>query len=96
MPVRARNAKKRISTAAELEAWETLFATGYDFFGDLGLHHKEHTPEARAAAKEAWHRLGANFLDNRADPSRADGWAGEPWALEEFGPPRQAAERRRR
>jgi hypothetical protein len=34
-PVRARHPKRRVSEAAELEAWETLFATGFDYFGDL-------------------------------------------------------------
>lgn len=97
MPVRARASKRRrMSEAEELEAWETLFATGYDFFGDLGLSHKERTPEAIAAAKEAWSRLGDRFLANRTDPGRTDGWACEPWALETFGPPPSSRERRRR
>ena len=82
MPVRARRSKRRTSHVAELDAWETLFATGYDYFDDLGFGGRRGTERARAAAADAWRRLGARFLANRTD-----GWSCEPWALQTFGEP---------
>jgi len=55
--------KRRLDPVAEAELWATLFATGWDFFGDLkdlGIHDDE---AARAALPEAWARLGRIFLD---------------------------------
>lgn len=84
MPVKAMRPKRRVSEAAELAAWETTFQTGYDFFGDLSFDNKEHTPEVRAAATEAWRRHGTRFLAARSE-SEADQ---VPWALETFGEPK--------
>ena len=80
MPVKVRRPKRRMSVAAELEAWSVLFATGYDFFGDLGFPKQE---EARKAARDAWERLGPAFMA-RWTPSSA---RSVPWALEAFGEP---------
>ncbi len=88
MPRRHRQAKRRVAPEAEAEAWATLFATGYDFFGALkewGFERELFAPgtAARAAAPEAWARLGRIFLDRRM----GDGFNGEPWALKQFGEP---------
>jgi len=88
MPRRQRQAKRRASPEAELEAWATLFATGHDFFSDLkewGFVRESFAPgtAARAAAPEAWKRLGRIFLDR----GLGDAFNGEPWALKQFGEP---------
>lgn len=75
MPVKRRRGKRRLSRAAELEAWEVVFQTGRDFFGDLEDIGVEDTPEAR---RDAWRRLGADFLASAA---------ADPWALREYGEP---------
>jgi hypothetical protein len=83
MPVKRRVSKRRLSPEDEMKAWSELFDVGYDFFQDLellGLSERE----ARAAAPEAWRRLGHLFLDQwKPTDARA-----VPWALEEFGEPR--------
>ena len=84
MPPKRRPGKRRLDPETELEAWSMVFACGHDYFGDLpriGVPMDEHGhgPE-RAAAEEAWHRLGARFLVEKADPVQ-----GTPWALSEFG-----------
>ncbi len=84
MPVKARRQKRGMSLAAEVEAWSTLFSTGWDYFDDLGFGGREGTERARARAAEAWLRLGAVFLAS----GLADEWAcGVPWAQREFGDP---------
>ncbi len=88
MPVKRRISKRRVSPDVEVEAWATLFATGHDFFCDLkewGFVRESFAPgtAARAAAPEAWARLGRIFLDRRM----GDGFNGEPWALKQFGEP---------
>lgn len=81
MPVKRRANKRRIDPAVELEAWGPFFESGLPgFAGDLeelGHHDQE---AMRAAAPDAWSRLGRLFLDRR---ERAD----QPWALREFGAP---------
>lgn len=82
MPVKRRIAKQRaISVADELQAWSVLFGSGFDFFDDLddiGLPVSRR--EGHPMAKEAWRRLGAEYL-RRHD-------AAEPcWALDRFGSP---------
>ncbi len=64
MPVRARRPKRRISEAAEVEAWETLFETGMDLFNDLGLGLRfgPHSEDEFALVRDAWQRLGDRFL----------------------------------
>jgi hypothetical protein len=83
VPVKRRNAKRRVSVAADLFAWETMFEHGYDFFNDAGISHQESTPEAQAAIKDAWRRLGHRFLAER-DPNAHNGPA---WAVETLGEP---------
>jgi hypothetical protein len=75
--------KRRLGPAAEVEAWSEIFQCGYDFFGDLeplGFKGGDADRAARAAAPEAWARLGALCLETHADR--------KPWALEKFGQPR--------
>lgn len=91
MPVKRRLSKRKLSTAAELAAWSELFTTGYDFFDDLepfGFPHIHDADRAaRAAAPEAWSRLGETFMMTwEPDPRVRE----EPWALEEFGKPWEA------
>lgn len=88
MPRRQRQAKRRNSPEIEAEAWATLFATGRDFFDDLkewGFRRELFAPgtAARAAAPEAWKRLGRIFLDR----GLGDGFLCETWALKQFGEP---------
>ena len=89
MPVKKRAAKRRLDALAELAAWSMVFQSGWDYFGDLprigvAMDERGHRPE-RAAAEEAWHRLGARFLAEGADPVQDT-----PWALSEFGKPGRA------
>ena len=84
MPVKARRPKRRTSDAADLEAWKTLFETGFDYFNDLGFGSGPHSGPERSMIRKAWHRRGATFLARREQPR----WAREvPWALETFGEP---------
>lgn len=79
---RRRHAKA--GSPAELAAWETVFETGHDFFGELKPWGFATCAAARDGAPAAWARLGSQFLATHPkDPHR------EPWALVEFGPPDQ-------
>lgn len=99
MPVKRRNAKRRTDPQAELQAWSGLFKCGFDFFDELehfGFPQGGPNGEGakRAAAKDAWTRLGAAFLPEW----NAGGLHGRPmsvpldtpWALNEFGDPHHA------
>jgi hypothetical protein len=85
MPVKRRAGKRRLDAAAEAEAWECYFDSGYDFFADLpkiGVETDAHSRPDPDAGEAAWHRLGALFLAVRTpDPHK------EPWALRTFGEP---------
>jgi hypothetical protein len=89
MPVKRRVSKRKtLSPAVELTAWGELFTTGDDTFGELDLVGFAWTADgeraARAAAPEAWHRLGEAFMAKwEPDPGVRD----EPWALQRFGKP---------
>lgn len=85
MPVKRRNAKRRLSPAMEAQAWSCVFETRHDFFGDMReiAVPTDHLGDPdRATAEEAWHRLGPTFLDQR-DPREG----AVPWAVREFGDP---------
>jgi hypothetical protein len=76
MPAKRRTSKRRTNPEAELAAWEFAFLTGFDYCADLepyGITGPGQVPEA--AARDAWRRLGREFL-NRRDPN-----APAPWAL---------------
>ena len=86
MPVKKRTAKRRLDPATELAAWSMTFACGTDYFGDLpriGVPMDDHGyhPD-RAAAEDAWRRLGERFLSEPQDPHLTPSWA-----LTEFGDP---------
>ena len=84
MPVERRADKRRLDPAAELAAWSMVFACGRDHFHDLpriGVRTDDHGPD-RAAAEDAWRRLGARFLAEPQDPHLTP-----CWALQEFGEP---------
>jgi hypothetical protein len=86
MPVKRRLHKRRIDPVAELRAWSELFDIGHDFFGDLeplGFRGGDCDRAARLAARSAWRRFGAEFMETfKPDAVRA-----RPWAFEEFGDP---------
>ena len=99
MPVKRRKPKQRQTTEAEMEAWSVMFEGGHDWFGSLepfGFTRNDSDEEARAAAPEAWKRLGAMFLEEREPrpsdttpvPAHLVGVVSmHPWALYEFGKP---------
>ena len=89
MPVKRRTAKRGHNRAEELFAWESVFDTGWDFFGEVGRiidgvpggrRDWREAPETR----EAWNRLGEEYLTQAA---HQDGSARGEWALETFGSP---------
>ncbi|CAN7517042.1 hypothetical protein [Mesorhizobium caraganae] len=83
MPVKRRVAKRRTDSTAEIAAWSDVFTCEFDFFNDLepfGLFTDE---EVKAAAPEAWQRLGTAFLASWTPTDTRE----TPWALDEFGRP---------
>lgn len=84
MPVKRRFAKRRVSEAAQIDAWGEYFGFGYEgFAGDLeGIGVTDPAVEVEAA----WHRLGALWLPQFLPRPRCGQWV--PWALEKFGPPK--------
>ncbi len=90
MPVRHRRSKAR---ADELAAWADAFKCEFDYaetLPDIGIATDDYGLPDRVVAEEAWHRLGAAFLETYNDPHLT------PWALEAFGPPSGSGKRRRR
>jgi hypothetical protein len=82
MPVRARKNMKR--PVAGVAAWDCVFSSEFDFFGELrdaGVETDEHGRPDREEARAAWRRLGAEFMSTFRE-SRV------PWALSTFGEPR--------
>ncbi len=82
MPVRARRNRRRLLVGSE--QWAGVFASEFDFFGDLsdaGVKLDAYGRPSRKEAHEAWQRYGSEFLA---------GFNGShiPWALTEFGEPR--------
>jgi len=65
MPVRARNRKRR-DQRAEIEAWNMYFQSGFDFFDLLpaiGVETNRYGVPDEDVARDAWQRLGTQFLD---------------------------------
>jgi hypothetical protein len=90
MPVKRRRGKGR---PEELRLWRDIFTFEYDFFdeaAEAGITTDSYGRVDRAEAEEAWHRLGAEFLETFSDPVTV------PWALREFGEPGPIGRRRRR
>ena len=73
MPVRARKSRRR-DRRAEIDAWATFFKSGFDFFDDLpgiGVETNEYGVPADEVARDAWHRLGAQYLTEfEGDPGQ--------------------------
>jgi hypothetical protein len=91
MPVKRRQTKRRLGDAGEVQAWSELFACGYDFFGDLepfGFPGRDADRAARAAAPEAWKRLGKVYMET-VWAARGPGQPDTPWAVEQFGDPKE-------
>ncbi|WP_445222132.1 hypothetical protein ACKWRH_20880 [Bradyrhizobium sp. Pa8] len=82
MPVRTR--KNRRHATAGLDAWECVFSSEFDFFGELadaGIETDAYGRPDREEARAAWQRFGAEFMSTFKDTH-------QPWALTEFGEPR--------
>lgn len=82
MPVRKRKGRRK--PQAGLEAWECVFGSEFDFFGDLldaGVALDDYGRPDRVEARLAWQRYGAEFLAHFTESYL-------PWALREFGDPR--------
>lgn len=81
MPVKRRLEKRRRDPAAEAEAWESTFQSGWDFFSDLpelGVATDAYGRPDRDEAESAWRRLGHIYLANANERAGC-------WALETFG-----------
>jgi hypothetical protein len=83
MPVKRRVSKRRITPEAELQIWAAVFEWGTDYFHDLGALGLADSPAARKEAREAWKRLGADFMRSWQPKEGRE----RPWALVRFGPP---------
>lgn len=92
MPVKKRASKARIYRAhghsfTELEIWKYTFLCGSDLLGDVAYFDLapmvEHCTVDPAYAREAWGRLGEDFLAGLQPDDRDE----TPWALREFGDP---------
>jgi hypothetical protein len=82
MPVRRRAPKYKDTQPA----WEMVFQSGYDFFGDLpdiGVETDDYGRPKRGDAEIAWDKFGWSYLDQYSDKYLV------PWALREFGEPRR-------
>jgi hypothetical protein len=82
MPVR--NRKNRRKPVAGLSEWESVFSSEFDFFGELrdaGVATDEYGRPDVEVAREAWQRLGDEFLLTFRDSFT-------PWAVAQFGEPR--------
>jgi hypothetical protein len=86
MPVKRRYSKRRTAVAAELAAWSDAFECEFDFFNELEPFGISTDAEVKAAVPEAWARLGGAFLDQWTPTDTRT----VPWALEQFGDPRDA------
>lgn len=78
-----RRISKRRQSAAPVEAWNILFASGHDFLRQLEDYGFPDEAAAREGAREAWRVHGPAFMEN---------WQGtdaqpRPWALDTFGEP---------
>jgi hypothetical protein len=71
----------------ELAPWAITFEYGTDYFrslAEIGLvGHAIDDPKIRKAARDAWQRLGAEFLATREHDPHRD----KPWALRKWGQP---------
>ena len=83
MPVKRRDAKRRIDAEREYALWSELFLCGFDIFrgemAELGFPPEKHdlTPDE---AREPWRRFGARFLAERKRTQPC-------WAERHLGPP---------
>ncbi|WP_167458633.1 hypothetical protein [Mesorhizobium kowhaii] len=75
--------RRQIGSAAELAAWSDAFTCEFDFFNDLEPFGLFTDAEVKAAAPEAWKRLGGAFLASWKPTDTRE----TPWALDEFGAP---------
>lgn len=83
MPPRPKNNKRR--GVAGLDEWESVFASGFDFFDELppcGIDTDAYGRPDIEAARQAWERLGAEFMQLPRHPD-----LGPSWAELEFGGP---------
>jgi hypothetical protein len=83
MPRKLRRPKRRINSDEEYEAWAIMFMSGFDYLNDLDVFGFKSKDEKREAAREAWQRFGARFMEHFVPYD----WRPLPWAHEEFGEP---------
>ncbi|MBJ7402959.1 MAG: hypothetical protein JHD07_06510 [Bradyrhizobium sp.] len=82
MPVRTRKNRKR--AVADVAAWECVFSSEFDFFGELadaGVETDAYGRPDLEEARTAWQRFGPEFMAAFTEKH-------VPWALREFGDPR--------
>lgn len=93
MPIKRRKDKRRATVAPE--AWDMMFKSGCDFFGDLdplGLPDPSRLPvDGRNVAKAAWDKATREAWGVYG-PAYMRDWKPEPgmetpWALDTYGPP---------
>lgn len=95
MPSKMRTRKsRRVTAEPPAKAWAQVFIAGYDYLRRLAPYGLQTEAEIRAAAPDAWRRHGAAFLERweRGDPpgrTSDEPWVHKPWALREFGRPRE-------
>lgn len=88
MPAKRRLAKARTTPMAEAKAWSDVFWGNCDYISSLEAHGGVEVighQVSREDAEEAWHRLGAIYLEHFLDRDER-----VPWALKEFGEPTNA------
>jgi hypothetical protein len=84
LPPKIRPRKKRLTFEEELFIWAIIFESSYDYFSEARIAYGLPDENAvRAAARDAWQRLGHVFLARRNEPPTRH----RPWALAKFGPP---------
>ena len=88
MPVKRRNAKRRIDLREVMEAWTMPLVSGWDFFRELpaiGVEVDRQGCPDLELAREAWRTFGPTILAERG-PTEGATWAertfGKPWEVE--------------
>jgi hypothetical protein len=87
MPVRARRAKRRFNTDAQIRAWWMLFTCGEDYLDELADFGFATDADKLTAAPDAWDRLGADYILRWDLMQPWEKSRETPWAVEQFGQP---------
>jgi hypothetical protein len=101
---KVRMSKRRVTTAAELQAWSMVFETGGDYLGDLEVFGVK-IEATRRWRDKTYPAMEHSNADEVRDAAAGEAWYrlgavymaqrddaahghGVPWALERFGDPR--------